>query len=315
MSESNELSLVNKGLAEINPAPFDGQATLAVVGLARSGTSMLSALLQDLGVFMGDAVDKAVFEDVEVARFIDTGDFKGLAGFASARNAEHEVWGFKRPNAYKSLPAIVPVLRKPRIIVMFRDILAIAMRNHVSMQMDVIPFLPLYADEYMELAKNVSRIKCPMLLVSYEKFIQFPEESIDKTAAFAGISLTPEMRERALKIVNNGTENYLRASRLRYTGHVDRIIDRKLRGWAMVIGQPRVKAKVHLRVDGKLIVSLVANKLRKDLVAAGIGDGYHGFEIPFDGMITKDSTVEVIAGNADVHLPNSGKTAAAYGFA
>ena len=315
MSEGRELSLVNRGLAEINAVPFDGQATLAVVGLARSGTSMLSALLQDLGVYMGDAVDKAVFEDVEVAGFIDKGDFKGLAEFAAARNAKHDVWGFKRPNAYNALPDIVSVLRKPRIIVMFRDILAIAMRNHVSMQMDVIPFLPMYAGEYMDLAKTVSHIKCPMLLVSYEKFIQFPEESIEKTAAFAGIALTAERREQALKVVNNGTENYLRASRLRYTGHVDRFIDRKLRGWAMVIDQPRVKAKVHLKVDGKVIVSLVANKLRKDLVAAGIGDGYHGFELPCDDVIGKDSLVEVIAGNADFPLPNSGKTAAAYGLA
>lgn len=315
MSGDNQQSLVNKGLVEINAAPFDGEATLAVVGLARSGTSMLSALLQELGIYMGDAVDKAVFEDVEVARFIDAADFKGLGEFAAARNASHDVWGFKRPNAYKALQQIVPILRKPRIIVMFRDILAIAMRNHVSMQMDVIPFLPIYADEYMELVKTVSRIKCPMLLVSYEKFIQFPEESIDKTAAFAGIEMTPELRERALGIVNNGTENYLRASRLRYTGHVDRIIDRKLRGWAMVIDQPRVKAKVHLKVDGKLVTTVVANQLRKDLVAAGIGDGYHGFEIPIGYDIKTASAVEVIAGNADFELPNSGKSAAAYGLA
>jgi hypothetical protein len=314
MIGAGEQSLVNRGLVEVNPVPFDGQATLAVVGLARSGTSMLSALLQELGVFMGDAIDKAVFEDVEVAGFIDKGDFKGLSVFVSARNAGHAVWGFKRPNAYKALPEILSVLRKPRVIVMFRDILAIAMRNHVSMQMDVIPYLPQYTAEYMELAKTIGRVKCPMLLVSYEKFIQFPEESIEKTAAFAGIQLTPELGERALKIVNNGAESYLRASRLRYTGHVDRIVGSKLRGWAMVIDQPRVKAKVHLRIDGKIVASVVANKLRNDLVAAGIGDGHHGFEILLDSKIGKDSTVEVIAGNAGFQLPNSGKSAAAYGL-
>ena len=315
MNDGSEPSLVNKGLAEVNAAPMEGQATLAVVGLARSGTSMLSALLQELGVYMGRAVDKAVFEDVEVARFIDAGDFKGLGEFASVRNAQHDVWGFKRPNAYKVLPQLIGVLRKPRLIVMFRDILAIAMRNHVSMQMDVIPFLPLYADEYNSLVKSIARIKCPMLLVSYEKFLQFPEESIVRTAAFAGVKLTPELLDRALKVIDNGTENYLRASRLRYTGHVDRIIDRKLRGWAMVIDQPRIKAKVHLRIDGKLVTTVVANKMRKDLLSANIGDGHHGFEIQIGENISTDSLVEVIAGNADFQLPNSGKSAAAYGLA
>ena len=306
--------LVNKGLIEINPAPLGSTATLAVVGLTRSGTSMLSALLQELGVFMGAAVDKAVFEDIEVARFLDSGDFAGLKAFAAKRNAAHDVWGFKRPNAYKELPKLVTLLRKPRFIVMFRDVLAIAMRNHVSMQMDVIPALPRYVEEYADLVRNISGLKCPLLLVSYEKFVQFPEESIERTAEFAGVKLTPALKDKALRAVKNGSDTYLQASRLRYTGHVDRIIDGKLRGWAMVIDKPQVKAKVHLCVDGKVVKSGVANKLRKDLVAASIGDGHHGFEIGLDASINPGAKIEVTAGNAQFVLPNSGKTAASYGM-
>lgn len=313
MTNNATEGLVNRGLIEINPAPFGATATLAVVGLTRSGTSMLSALLQELGVFMGSAIDKAVFEDVEVARFLDAGDFAGLKAFVAKRNAAHDVWGFKRPNAYRVLPKLTPMLRKPRIIVMFRDVLAIAMRNHVSMQMDVIPALPRYVEEYADLVRNISALKCPLLLVSYEKFVQFPEESIARTAAFAGVTLTPALKEKALAAVQNGSDTYLNASRLRYTGHVDRIVDGKLRGWAMVIDSPAVKAKVHLRVDGKVVKSGVANKLRKDLVAAGIGDGQHGFEIGLDAAIKPGSLIEVTAGNAQFVLPNSGKTLSSYG--
>ena len=314
MSTEKDQGLINKGVAEINAANFGNHATLAVVGLTRSGTSMLSALLQELGVFMGNAVDSAVYEDIEVARFIDAGDFAGLKAFIAKRNAQHAVWGFKRPNAYKVLPELVPLMRKPRIIVMFRDVLAIAMRNHVSMQMDVIPALPRYVEEYGQLVRNIAGLKCPMLLVSYEKFIQFPVESVERAAAFAGITLTPELRGKAMKAVNNGPDAYLQSSRLRYTGHVDRIVDGKLRGWAMVVDQPKVKAKVHLRVDGKVLASATANKMRKDLVAAGIGDGQHGFELAIHRSISKDSNIEVVAGNADFLLPNSGKKAAAYGL-
>jgi len=306
--------LVNRGLIEINPAPVGAQATLAVVGLTRSGTSMLSSLLQSLGVFMGSAVDKAVFEDVEVAKFIDNEDFAGLKSFITKRNAAHPVWGFKRPNAYKVLPKLVPMMRKPRIIVMFRDVLAIAMRNHVSMQMDVIPALPRYVAEYEDLVRNISGLKCPLLLVSYEKFIQFPEESIRATAAFAGVELTEDLMNAALGAVNNGPDTYLNASRLRYTGHVDRIVDGKLRGWAMVVDQPKVKAKVHLKVKGKVLKTAVANKLRKDLVAANIGDGQHGFEIALDASIGPGTQIEVEAGNGGFVLPNSGKSAASYGL-
>lgn len=314
MSQESPEGLVNKGLAEVNAEPMGEFATVAVVGLTRSGTSMLSSLLQNFGVHVGEIVDSAVYEDVEIAKLIDARDFAGLKGFLSKRNEAHKVWGFKRPNAYKVLKQLTPLLRKPRIIVTFRDILAIAMRNHVSMQMDIVSALPRYAEEYQELVKNIAGIKCPMLLVSYEKFIQFPEESIERTARFVGIEPTPDLVAKAMNAVKNGPDNYLKASRLRYTGHVDRIVNGKLRGWAMIIDQPKIKANVHLKVDGKLVRSAAASILRKDLVEAGIGDGHHGFEIDLAGLAGRDSKIEVTAGNASFVLPNSGKRAMAYGL-
>ena len=224
------------------------------------------------------------------------------------------MWGFKRPNAYKVLKQLTPLMRNPRIIVTFRDILAIAMRNHVSMQMDVVSALPRYADEYQELIRNIAPLTCPMLLVSYEKFIQFPEESIARTARFVGLEPTPEMIAKGMEAVKNGPEAYLKASRLRYTGHVDRIVNGKLRGWAMVVDQPKIKANVQLRVNGRVIRNAIANVLRKDLADAGIGDGHHGFEIEVDSSIGRDNVIEVTAGNASSVLPNSGKKAIAYGL-
>ena len=314
MNKIAKESLVNKGLAEINPEPFSGEATLVIVGLTRSGTSMMSSLMHAFGVFMGDRIDNAVFEDVEAADYVDKGDFSGMKSFVASRNANHKVWGFKRPNAYKSLPDLVRVLRKPRIIVMFRDILAIGMRNHVSMQMDIIPALPRLVNEYGQLVKNISGLKCPMLLVSYEKFLQFPMESIETTAAFCGVTLSDDLRANALETVRNGPETYLQSSRLRYVGHVDRIVHGKLRGWVMVVDQPKIKAKVHLVADGKVLDSTAANMRRADLVDAGIGDGHHGFELDLGGSIQPDSVIEVRAGNAEFVLPNSGKDAASYGL-
>jgi hypothetical protein len=314
MSNGEQQGLVNKGIAQINPLAFSGEATVGVLGLTRSGTSMLSSLLHAFGVFMGDRIDNAVFEDVEVAAFIDKGDFDGLRDFAARRNAAHEVWGFKRPNAYKVLPQLTPVLRNPRLIVTFRDILAIAMRNHVSMQMDVLPALPRYVAEYGELVRNISAVNCPMLLVSYEKFLQFPEESVQAVADFCGITLTPQLRDAAMGVVRNGPDTYIQASRLRYVGNVDRVVQGKLRGWAMVVDQPKIKAKVRLMADGKEIATVVANRPRTDLVNANIGDGHHGFEIDLGTAVRPETLLEVKFGNTEAALNNSGKEAAAYGL-
>ena len=312
MSKNESGGLVNKGIIEINPAPFDGRATLVVVGLTRSGTSMIGSLFQTLGIHMGEGIDKAVFEDVEVARLIESEDYAGLKALVAKRNAGHQVWGFKRPNAYQQLARILPLLRKPRLVVLFRDILAIAMRNHVSMQMDVISTLPKYIAQYQILVDSVAKVKCPALLVSYEKFAQFPEDSIRRTAEFAGVVLQPAKLKEALEVIGNGPETYLQSSRLRYAGHVDRIIDGKLRGWAMVVGEPKIKAKVNLLVGGKVMKSGVANKLRKDLVAANIGGGHHGFEIAVGADLDPELPIDVTAGNANFLLANSGKPVAFY---
>ena len=312
MSKSDSGGLVNRGIIEINATPFDGQATLVVVGLTRSGTSMIGSLFHSLGLHMGSSVDKAVFEDVEIAHLVESEDYDGLKAVVAGRNATHDVWGFKRPNAYQHLAKILPLLRKPRLIVMFRDILAIAMRNHVSMQMDVLPALPKYLDQYRVLVDNVAKVKCPALLVSYEKFVQFPEESVTRTAEFAGLNLNPSRLQDALAVVVNGPDTYLQASRLRYTGHVDRIVNGKLRGWAMVVGDPKIKAKVNVMVSGRMVKSGVANKLRKDLEVANIGDGHHGFEIAIDPSLDPENLIEVTAGNANFVLANSGKTIAGY---
>lgn len=314
MNTSSDHGLINKGLAVINPSPCGAEATFVVVGLPRSGTSMLSSLLKGFGIFIGEAVDSAVYEDVEVARFIDAKDYKSLKTFIETRNGQHAVWSFKRPNAYRVLPKIIPLLRNPRVIVMFRDVLAIAMRNHVSMQMSLVPSLPRYAEEYRDLVEIIASLTCPMLLVSYEKFIQFPKESIERTAEFAGVSVPPDLMEQMLSMVRNGPEIYLKASRLHYRGHVDRIVQGKLRGWAMVIDQPKLKANVQVRINGAVVRNDVAELFRPDLLSSGIGDGHHGFEIEIGSAITPDSLIEVMAGNAEFALAGSGKKAAAYGF-
>ncbi len=268
---------------------------------------MIAALLQKFGVFMGKAVDGAVFEDREIAKLIDEENLEQLGRLVAERHATHKIWGWKRPNAYKQIGQLENLVRQPRVIVLFRDVLAIGMRNHISMQMDVIKTLPKLVEEYHVLVENISRLSCPTLLVSYEKFLQFPEDSIARVAAFAGVELDDSGMQEALAIVSNGPARYLNASRLRYTGHVDRIIDGKLRGWAMVEGRKEIKAKVSLFVAGRFVKSVIANTKRDDLLKKGIGDGQHGFTFEVDASIDRNGVVSVVAGNANTELTNSGK--------
>ncbi len=57
-----KLDLINDGIVLLNEevASSDESATLITVGVARSGTSMIGAVLRQFNVFLGDKADDAV---------------------------------------------------------------------------------------------------------------------------------------------------------------------------------------------------------------------------------------------------------------
>ncbi|WP_010683052.1 Hint domain-containing protein [Methylobacterium mesophilicum] len=53
-------------------------------------------------------------------------------------------------------------------------------------------------------------------------------------------------------------------------------------GWAQDVTRPNVPVCLDLVVDGAIVAFTVANELRADLAAAGMGDGSHGFDLGVD---------------------------------
>lgn len=206
--------LVNRGFLRAWDAAVAETATIIVVGLPRSGTSMVASALKALGVFIGKEIDGAVFEDREIAAAIDSGKIARFAEIAKARNADNRVWGFKRPEAYKQLAKLCSACRNPRVIVPFRDVLAIALRNKISMQMDALEQLPHLATQYQALTTAIRRASVPTLLLSYEKSLQFPSETASEIASFCGVQADAAMIGKAAATIKNGGARYLQSARL-----------------------------------------------------------------------------------------------------
>lgn len=206
--------LVNRGFIRAHDTAAAETATIIVVGLPRSGTSMVASMLRTFGVFIGTEIDGAVFEDREIAAAIDSGKIDRFAAIAAARNAQHAVWGFKRPEAYKQLAKLCGVCRNPRVIVPFRDVLAIALRNKISMQMDVLEQMPQLAIQYQSLMTAIGRAAVPTLLLSYEKSLQFPSETATEIASFCGIQPGDVAIDKAAATIKNGSARYLQSTRL-----------------------------------------------------------------------------------------------------
>lgn len=297
---------INFGTIRLNDTPPGENVTVIVVGLPRSGTSMVAAVLKSLGVFIGTKIDNAVFEDREIARALEGGSSGTVAALFATRNAEHRIWGFKRPAAYKQLAKLCRATRHPRVIVTFRDILAISLRNNISMQMDPVKFMPDLAAEHQELISTIRRLSAPCLLISYEKALQFPDRTVAEIASFCGLHPEPGRLDAASAAIESNSPQYIQTARLRYQGRIEGLIDGQLRGWVKVQTLPQVRVNVELELDGKVVETTCASYYRPDLERARIGDGRYGFRFSITDKMNRDSLVNVRIQNSTIVIENSG---------
>ena len=63
--------LRNRGFSVLRATAPTDTATIIVVGVARSGTSMVASALRAMGVFLGDQVHDSVYEDIEIAAALE----------------------------------------------------------------------------------------------------------------------------------------------------------------------------------------------------------------------------------------------------
>jgi hypothetical protein len=185
------------------------QKTIIVVGIPRSGTSMVASALECMGVFMGQYIDKAVYEDIAIAHALESGDLPKLEGLIESRNRSHRVWGFKRPTAFKIMESFVQYFRNPCFIITFRDPLAIAKRNEISMHMEFSNALIAASRQQIALSQFALKLKQPAMLVSYEKALLDPNGFVNTLAEFCEIDADEALINAAAKTVVNGPELYL----------------------------------------------------------------------------------------------------------
>jgi hypothetical protein len=75
--------------------------------------------------------------------------------------------------------------------------------------------------------------------------------------------------------------------------HIDAVSADMISGWACNISAPSRPCSVTLKQGDKVIASTQAATLREDLVAAGVGNGCHGFSIELDTLPFSAETREV----------------------
>src|SRR5262245_15383686 len=159
------------------------QKTVVVLGLARSGTSVVTGVLKILGVEMGSSVnDKAnpfgSFEDRDFAllhreifelasigssywnppsaeKILDVKERvrDAIAEIVARKSSGRAIWGWKHPRTLLTLELFLPALTNPHLVAVFRNPLGIAhssvehTKNYQSGRVDFLQALQL-ADFY-----------------------------------------------------------------------------------------------------------------------------------------------------------------------
>lgn len=182
------------GGIRVGPAidPAITEYTVVMIGMPRGGTTMVAGVAQRLGLNIGENLGFNL-EDED----FDRKTMAHMRAAAAARDGRMPVWGWKFPTASNYLEKLLPHLRNPRLVVVWRDPLTAAMRSVEQLMDQGLPEVAqtkrsLNAVETMvnRQMNNLSLLRTvnvPALLASYEKSLRRPQEFIEQFASFLGL--------------------------------------------------------------------------------------------------------------------------------
>lgn len=305
------MSPPNSGVIIRNAEQVDGGAprTLIVTGIARSGTSMLSAVLQSAGFFMGDRLHNVVGEDAEMLAILQAGDQTLLRDLIQKRNSAHANWGFKIPNlhAYMTTQQL-GWFRNPYLIIIFRDPVAVAVRNALSEHYDPMRSLLSTAQALTAFGAFAQAASCPVLMLSYEKAITAPEPTLAALLSFCGIAPDPDLQPTLLQAIQPNNPDYLRTANSDYRGFVESFRNGKVSGWCCRLDR-LTPVSIEIYADDAYLTSVVADQHRVDLARSRIGNGNHGFLVDLSQYnLSPDTVLRLRISERTVELRGSGRT-------
>lgn len=281
--------------------------TFLISGVGRSGTTMLAGLMRRAGVFLGDVLHDVVLEDAQMLELLRTRQMDALRQEIARRNAAHAVWGFKLPNLHAFLRVEeLALFRAPHLILVFRDPVAVTVRSAISERYQVMEELASTAAAQQVLVQFATRAACPVLMISYEKALISPDETIDSLLSFCGIKVPAKARAPMLAEVQPNHPAYVASSSSNFEGFIEGIRDGRLEGWCWQVGRLD-PLRVDILVNGFVLHSVLANRFREDLLGRGVGNGAHGFSYDLTSFrLSPETVIRARIRDRTIELGNSG---------
>lgn len=201
---------------------------IIVLGMHRSGTSMIAGVLHHLGVMMGEDLvigstteqPAGYFEDREFMHLNESiltqagGGWMHPPGPRSIesvtayndkiqelierRNSQHQVWGWKDPRTVLTLPCYLPYLSSPRLVVVRRQAKSVIQSLVIREKGRMTPEQAVKL--YNEYQTRIARYAAPLgyIIIYYEDCIKYGLGEVDRLIKKLDLQPTPEQRQAAI---------------------------------------------------------------------------------------------------------------------
>src|SRR5437588_9464001 len=100
--------------------PAERQYTVIILGMPRGGTTVVAGVAQRCGLFIGSKLPINL-EDPDFSHV----PIQTMRESIAKRNETFDAWGWKYPAAARYVDKLIPDLRNPRLIVVWRDLVAV----------------------------------------------------------------------------------------------------------------------------------------------------------------------------------------------
>ena len=219
------MNIFNDGIIQLYCTENDSakvKRTILIIGQARAGSTMVSSILNQMGIPIGNNFGP-VHEDNDLGKYVQ--DLKsgtspdGFRREIKKRNKLYSKWAWKRPDMYEIIHCFIKRIRNPFIIAVLRDPVSIASRNIISLegndgslQCQESILIQNAINEQSKILEKINELKLPTFMISYEKVLSNPILFIQSLSKFVGASdLNFNIEKLASSVKPNHTGYSLRA--------------------------------------------------------------------------------------------------------
>ncbi len=261
---SNLKSLENSGLSLINDDGAKTRRMVCIVGLPRSGTSLIASIFRHMGYDLGEKARSPTWEDKDIKDAVDACDFDSFERVIRKRMECVPRLAMKHPRASFCLKEIAMKFPEMAFVATTRDPVAVAMRRIISHQQssDLGQVCIRAVSEMEEYLKELFAIKNPVLVVSFDKVSSQKSLLVDSLARYVGLKDSIDT-DAIIKSVDEDGSRYL--DRIRFNkgyGCVVNVSDRCVEGYVLYQNPVNKDAlSVEVLLHGDVLMSVPADNV------------------------------------------------------